>query len=285
MLKKQAIRQSGLTKKAVEYYIDAGLIAPTMLENGYRDFTPEDVERLKTIALYRKLGLSLAEIKSILCDRQQLQAVLYSKTLELEKEKVRLDLLQRLSRGESLASVQQEIEQIDSASVIRKRLTDLFPGDFGKFISFHFAPYLTGTIDTPEQMVAFQEIIEFFDQAPDLDLPEELRQYLDTCLEMVSPEQMTHVQTEKNKAMENIDAFMADHEQMLEQYLSFKQSEDYQNLPAVRLMEHMKQICAANGYNDRFIPAMRRLSPLYDQYYTQLLAANQRFLEKYPQAD
>jgi len=49
------------------------------------------------------------------------------------------------------------------------------------------------------------------------------------------------------------------------------------------LMEYMKQICTTNGYYDVFIPAMRKLSPLYNKYYEQLLIANEQFIKKYPE--
>ena len=47
-------------------------------------------------------------------------------------------------------------------------------------------------------------------------------------------------------------------------------------------MEYMKQVCATNGYYDTFIPAMRKLSPQYNEYYEQMLKANDIFLKSYP---
>ncbi len=70
---------------------------------------------------------------------------------------------------------------------------------------------------------------------------------------------------------------------MLEAYNTYKQSEEYKKSPAYRLMEYMKQICATNGYYDTFIPAMRKLSPLYNEFYEQMLKANERFVEIYPE--
>lgn len=51
-------KQTGLTKKAVEYYQLKGLISPEVNENGYRKFSDSDLSRLKEIALLRKLDLS-----------------------------------------------------------------------------------------------------------------------------------------------------------------------------------------------------------------------------------
>ncbi len=284
MLKNQAIDQSGLTKKAVEYYIQEGLVCPKLLENGYRDFTEADVERLKTISLYRKLGLDLAEIKQILTDASALKTILHKHTLEQQKANLKLEILQQLCQGTSLFALQQKVEQIDGSAVIRKRLMELFPGAYGKLIVLSFAPYLDVRIESQEQLEAFHEMVCFFDDVPELQLPAELQQYLDDSLTQITETDMKAALENKTRAVENIEEFLSENRQMIEDYLAFKQSEEYHNSPMFQLMTCMKQLCATNGYFDRFLPALRRLSPLYDQYYRQMLKADQRFLEQYPDA-
>ena len=39
----EAAELAGTTKKAIEYYCQKGLLSPQFTENGYRDFTEEDV--------------------------------------------------------------------------------------------------------------------------------------------------------------------------------------------------------------------------------------------------
>ena len=53
MLVNEVCKECNLTKKAVEYYIEQGLIAPSVRENGYRDFCDADVARLKKISVLR----------------------------------------------------------------------------------------------------------------------------------------------------------------------------------------------------------------------------------------
>lgn len=43
MLVNAVCKECGLTKKAVEYYIEQGLVAPSVQENGYRDFSEADI--------------------------------------------------------------------------------------------------------------------------------------------------------------------------------------------------------------------------------------------------
>lgn len=66
---KEVIEKTGLTDRAVRLYIDNELIAPS-IEESYSgrksiDFTDADVERLKNIALLRKAGFSIADIKEM----------------------------------------------------------------------------------------------------------------------------------------------------------------------------------------------------------------------------
>lgn len=67
---KEVISQTKLTDKAIRLYIDNGLVAPSIDESysGRKsiDFSANDVERLNNIALLRKAGFSIADIKEII---------------------------------------------------------------------------------------------------------------------------------------------------------------------------------------------------------------------------
>ncbi len=69
MKMKEVIEKTGLTDRAVRLYIDEGLALPN-IEESYSgrksiDFSESDVERLKNVALLRKAGFSIADIKSM----------------------------------------------------------------------------------------------------------------------------------------------------------------------------------------------------------------------------
>ena len=287
MLINEVAKLSNLTKKAVEYYTEQGLICPNILENGYRDFSEQDMEILKKIALFRRLGLSIFEIKSVLANPDELKSILYKKTLELEQEKVKQDILKRLCNGESLEKLEQEINNINSKSIIIKKLMELFPSYYGKFICLNFSRYLTGKIETNEQMEAFKEIIDFFDNVPDIEIPKDLQEYLDEYLEKYSSEEwqekMNSIIQAKDENIRNIDEFVRKNKEVLDQYNEYKKTEEFKNSPANRLMELMKQVCATNGYYEKFIPAMRKLSPLYNEHYEQMIKANEQFIKNYPE--
>lgn len=285
MLINQIAKKCNITKKAVQYYVETGLLNPKILENGYKDFSEEDVNLLKKVVLYRKLGLSVVDIKNVIKNSEELSRVLYQKTLELEREKEKYELLKRIETGEKVENLETEISNITSNKIIIDRLLDLFPGYYGKFISLNFSKYLNGEIETDEQRKAFYEIIEFFDNAADLDLPKDLQAYLDECSSVYASQDGTEIINniieKKNTAIKDVDEFINNNKEFIIEYNKLRQTDEFKNSPAFRLMEYMKSFCANSGYNDIFIPAMRKLSPIYNEYYERLIEANNKFVELY----
>ena len=66
MLLNEIINEVGMTKRAVKYYEEKGLLSVDKDNNGYRNYTAQDVETLKKISVYRKLGISIKDIQSLL---------------------------------------------------------------------------------------------------------------------------------------------------------------------------------------------------------------------------
>lgn len=287
MLIHEVTKRCNITKKAIQYYVEQGLVVPKILENGYSDFSENDIEILKRVSLYRSLDLSVSEIKNVLESKDFLKGILYQRTLDLEREKVKQELLKQVSEGVEIENLEEKINSIDSKAIIIKRLLDMFPSYYGKFISLNFASYLTGKIENEEQMRAFHEIIEFFDNAPDLELTPELQEYIDEYLDEYSSEEgikkINSIIQEKQEAMQDINGFVKNNKEILDEYYKFKQTYAYKNSPAYQLMEVMREFCTTSGYSEVFIPAMRKLSPTYDAYYVQMLKANKEFMKNYPE--
>ena len=54
----EVANETGLSISNIRFYEKKGLLRPERKEeSGYRDYTAEDVNRLKMILLYRKMGL------------------------------------------------------------------------------------------------------------------------------------------------------------------------------------------------------------------------------------
>ena len=54
---------TGLTAKAIRLYESKGLINVSREENGYRNYSENDVEVLKKIKLFRRIGIAISDIK------------------------------------------------------------------------------------------------------------------------------------------------------------------------------------------------------------------------------
>ena len=61
-----AARRSGLPAKTIRYYEDIGLIRPARTQNGYRDYTGDDIHRLTFLRRARGLGFSIENCRQLM---------------------------------------------------------------------------------------------------------------------------------------------------------------------------------------------------------------------------
>lgn len=98
-------QQVNITKKNIRFYEQQGLLNPRRnTENGYRDYSGEDVTELKKIKILRKLSLPLGEIRKIQKGDLILSDALQRQVILLERERKSLEetvLLCRLLSEES----------------------------------------------------------------------------------------------------------------------------------------------------------------------------------------
>ena len=62
----EVVKEAGLSKRAVKYYEEEGLLTVKKDQNGYRNYSEENIRTLKEISVYRKLGIGIKEIKKLL---------------------------------------------------------------------------------------------------------------------------------------------------------------------------------------------------------------------------
>ena len=109
-------RATGNTVRTIRFYESEGLLAPADVSGGgHRRYDGEDLERLELITDLRELGLSLAEIRSILklrsgCETAAEFALRLEQVLvaHLEQAQRRLERLRRVKREmlEALSAIQ-----------------------------------------------------------------------------------------------------------------------------------------------------------------------------------
>ena len=111
---KEVIEKTDLTDRAIRLYVENGLIAPDCDESysGRKnlDFSEDDIEKLKNIAILRKAGFSLSEIKAIQNDSENCKAIL---TDFIERAKNRIETDTKLTEILSPLLFQNELS-IDS---------------------------------------------------------------------------------------------------------------------------------------------------------------------------
>lgn len=61
-----AAEQANLPPKTIRYYEDIALIRPARAENGYRDYSEQDVHRLRFLQRARSLGFTIEECRLLL---------------------------------------------------------------------------------------------------------------------------------------------------------------------------------------------------------------------------
>lgn len=284
MLISEVSKVTGLTKKAIEYYVEQNLVFPSVLENRYRDFDEVQVERLNRISVLRKIGLGTEEIKRVLADESgdTLQTVAVKKELEIRGEQAKKAILDKLASGSSYSDISAELYAIEVSKTIAEKLLEAFPGYYGRFIYLHFASFLNEPIKTDRQQLAYSQIISFLDEAPPLDLPEELQEYLVENTKTLGTSQITEIIHNVRASLDDPEEFLSHNKEILDQYLAYRQSEEYRASPAYKLMSYMKQFNSTSGYYDVFIPALKELSPSYAEYHRQIEMANEKMLTEYP---
>ncbi len=280
----EAKKASGLTRKAIEYYIGQELIHPAVSENGYRDFSETDITCLKKISVYRRLGLGTEEIRSILADDTgtMIKKLSVEKTLLLREEQTLKSLLDALAESGDFSETERRLIALEQNTAIAKRLLDTFPGYFGKFICLHFASFLTEPATTADQDSAYQEIVSFLDDFPSTEFPREVQEFLDDATGDYSAEKINSITEKIRTDIGQPDTFLSRNRQFLKYYLSVLASEEYKASPAGKSALLLRQFLNTGGYYERFLPAMERLSPSYAAYRRQLALTDRKLREQYP---
>lgn len=95
---KEAEARTGLARANIRYYEEQGFFSAARGENGYRNYSEEDVDTLLKVKLLRQLGFSLEDIHDLQRGERDLGSALDARLAGLEKEQGELDRAARLCR-------------------------------------------------------------------------------------------------------------------------------------------------------------------------------------------
>lgn len=89
---KEAEQLTGISSQNIRYYEKQGLLCPARNEeNSYREYSDNDIERLKLIRLFRKLGMPIEELRRLLNGEIDLRSAVEMQEKRLESQRNELN--------------------------------------------------------------------------------------------------------------------------------------------------------------------------------------------------
>ena len=278
MLRSEIQNKTGLTRKAIEYYEDKGLINPHRLENGYKDYTEKDLDILVKVSILRKLGVSLSEIKQcVLYNSSKLSSVLRMKEHQLEVDERRKNILELIVKGEKQELIDEYIAMIETEESIYNRLERVFSGYFGQLFFAAYLPFMNEPL-TKDGEEAFIKYVSYLDNLPTFELSEDEKKFIDEISSNFDMSILKKVNEDKISTVENIEDWLEKNKDSILQYESYKNSEQYQNSLLRDIQEKLRKYMIDNNYYQVAIPLIRKFSKSYNMYYEKMIKANERFM-------
>ena len=274
----EVIKQVDLSKRAIKFYEEKGLLKTKRDSNGYRNYTDKDISLLKEISSYRKMGIGLSDIKGILDDKSVLKQILIEKKKEITISQNELEALEKFIENNNIEELYDSVDYKTLADAIQNSI----PGFYGYYFLNHFLPYLQIRIQTKEQQEVYNRLIEFWDNT-NIRIPF-LMKLNSWILFKLNSKKSLIVQIEQidSQIKEMLNPTEEEYEKLkkkVNEGYKLKNSIFYKySLIGISQRKFMKEL-QNKGYNDIFIPSMIALSPKYKEYHNALMAINKRICD------
>ncbi|MBQ2705402.1 MAG: MerR family transcriptional regulator [Agathobacter sp.] len=108
---------SGMPRANIRYYEEQGLLSPIRSENGYRDYSADDLQILQRIKLLRSIHMSMEEIKALHTGERELLVVLEQQMRKLPANRAELDKAQSVC--ETMYKDGIKYESLDAEKYLR----------------------------------------------------------------------------------------------------------------------------------------------------------------------
>jgi DNA-binding transcriptional MerR regulator len=201
------MKETGLTKKAIYYYENEGLIKPKKdPDNNYRNYSNDEVRTLIMINILRRLDVPIKAIGDMIGNSVPMKDVLIEH-LTLTNQRINLlyqnkivmndliskDVSERDFSFPTLKAFNRELDkQMACAGLAGKELERIFPGTLGKTFSIFYSNFLNVPLDTAEKAAAWNELIRKLDEMKEIEFPEEIKKIVDELYEDVDDDKLAH---------------------------------------------------------------------------------------------
>lgn len=278
---------TGLTKKAISYYEKQGLLNPRKGINGYREYSENDVVVLSEISLYRKLDISIKDIKLIINSDDKkivLNKIMkdkYKKEIQLKMQKSYLERIINDNFDEnSIRQLNEEIINIEKSSgeFISKELIRGFPSGIGRYLANHFKPYLNEPLDTADKCRAWIEIVDFLDNIPEIKIPKIIEMGYENISDDMNIQLNENMRNEMNKMFDSKGEELEEYKKKLLDNIEQLNDKSLLKImnPFYKFKKQMNEFFHSSGYYDIFLPSIKIISSEYREYHDKLTAFNDK---------
>lgn len=275
MLVNEILKEVGMTRRAIKYYEEKGLLSIKKDTNGYRNYTDEDVKVLKKISVYRKLGISIEDIKNLLNtnDKGILLSVYNQKLQEKQLQESELEALKDfIDNGNP-----DKANEVLDYKTIESAIESMFPDEaWAEYLNSHFKPFLNVRIKTPEQKQALENILKYCENTT-LKTPFLMKLGIKLASGILAEtrtadEMIAYYRNMSDEEYEKLKADVLKGAKLKSGIMKYH--------PAFIVQRKMMKEYQDKGYNDIFIPNLMVLSPKYGEYKRALDTVNDRICRK-----
>lgn len=277
-----------LTKKAINYYEEKGLIKPEVNpENNYREYSQNNVDELVQITVLRQLDIPIKLIKDIIANPKRLKDTLEQHLINLDAEINRLGKsrnvlmsclnsvndskveISELAKQLLLLNKRFEMNEREREGFMKRQLKRIFPGNFGKMLVINYSPFLNSSINTKEKEEAWSNLVKFLDEVEGIEYPDEMNEiYENLTEEDIEKHENFLIQDVKKWIQITDEELLAERKQVFEFMNKMNSDSDKQLLwqKTFSMTKNIKEQMKNVGYYEKFIENLKILSEDYCKY-------------------
>lgn len=203
----EVMKETGLTKKAIYYYENEGLIRPHKdPDNNYRHYNEEDVRKLIIINILRRLDVPIKTIGDVIGNSVSIKEVLKDQlvitnhkinVLYQNKKMMNELILQDLNeRDFSFKTLKKFNLTIDKQSTLSGDLGNelelTFPGTLGKTFAIFYRYILNVPLESSEKVSAWNELVRRLDEMNEIEFPEEIQAIVKELYDAMDDSKLAH---------------------------------------------------------------------------------------------